>query len=87
MTYTVEVDCVVRRGFPVRVIASIAPAERDVGLPNDYIDDICILTRTGRPTDWLKLTDKEVDEIEQQVWDHAAAARRRDREDYYANRY
>jgi len=49
----------VRRGFPFIVKGNLCPAEPDVGLMEEYFDDVEFLTNRGRPADFLCLTDVE----------------------------
>ena len=46
--YHVETSVTVRRGFPLRARARIAPAEPDVGLPMPYISDLQLTTVLGK---------------------------------------
>lgn len=59
----------VKGGFPVMVTYQVCPAEPDVGIDRSYLTIYDVMTSKGKPAPWLKLTMKDFDDIEQQLWD------------------
>ena len=59
-----------RRGFPLLVAGLVRPAEPDIGIMTEYIDDndLLITTLRGRPANWLWLTPAEMASIIDQIW-------------------
>lgn len=66
--YHVETNVTVRRGFPLRARARIAPAEPDVGLPMPYISDLQLTTLLGKDINFLLLNADELHHVEEQIW-------------------
>lgn len=58
--YDFSVEATVRNGFPVVVFANIHPAEPDVGIMSDYIEDFeVVTTKYGRIPFELSVDDQE----------------------------
>ncbi len=72
--YHVETSVTVRRGFPLRARARIAPAEPDVGLPMPYISDLQLTTLLGKDIGFLRLNADELHRVEEQVWETSVEA-------------
>lgn len=58
-----ELEVTIRGGFPLIVKYRIYPAEPDVGIFGNQIEIDEILTVRGQPADFLKITEKEEEEI------------------------
>ena len=58
-----EAHLTVRRGFPAIFRAKVNPAEPDVGIFSRYVDDYEVLTTKGKPADFLRLTESEIDTL------------------------
>jgi hypothetical protein len=61
--HKVSVETTVRRGFPVIVKGHLCPAEPDVGLMSEGVEDMEVLTLNGKPADFLKLTERELEKL------------------------
>jgi len=79
-SYRYSHDTTVKGGFPVTVWYSLGSAEPDVGIMSDYIDDWCVTTQDGCDCDWLKLSDKQEQELLDEVLN---LNHDRDYDDYY----
>ncbi len=57
-------------GFPVLVEAYTAPAEPDVGIDYDYMDELVVLTTKGKPADFItsKMTPNDWAILEEDAW-------------------
>ena len=62
-------DTTVKGGFPVTVWFTMGSAEPDVGIMSDYIDDWCLTTQDGANCDWLKLTEKQEQDLLNEIYE------------------
>lgn len=58
-------------GFPVIAVGCVKPAERDVGIMSDYLDEVDILSTAYGPVPFLKnrMTDLDWERVECALWD------------------
>jgi hypothetical protein len=65
----VEIETTVCGGFPVLVTANAYPAEPVVGYDRVYLEDIEIITRQGKPAEFMvaKMTPADWDQIEEEL--------------------
>ena len=58
-------------GLPLWASFTVGGAEPDVGIMNNYIEDLCIVDRYGKEAEWAtkKLNRKDWDDVEEQCWD------------------
>lgn len=68
-SYRNSLDTTVKGGFPVTIWYNIGGAEPDVGIMSDYIDDWCLTTQDGANCDWLKLTEKQEQDLLDEVYE------------------
>ena len=61
--YRYRYDTTVKGGFPVTIWYNIGGAEPDVGIMSDYIDDWCVTTQDGSDCEWLRLSDKQEQDL------------------------
>jgi hypothetical protein len=61
-----EREITIRGGFPLRVSYRICPAEPDVGIMGPYVEIDAIRTTRGQSAEFLKFTDADIVEIEEQ---------------------
>lgn len=64
-----SVEAKVRGGFPVLVTGYIHEAEPNVGYTTTWYEIDEVLTTKGRPASFLKLSKKELDDLECDVAD------------------
>lgn len=70
MQHRTTIATTVRSGFPVLVDATFSTSEPDVGeAPGWQLDDYRVLTGTGHPATFLKLSPREHAELEERVVD------------------
>jgi len=67
--FTASVEATTRDGFPVIVKGRVCPPEPDVGLDTQYLDWMEVQTIKGKPADFLKLSERELRELEAKFWD------------------
>ena len=67
-TWSEALDTTVKGGFPVTVWYNVAPSDDSVGL-SACIDDYEITTLNGCSVEWLKLSDKEIENLIERVED------------------
>lgn len=58
-----QIETTVRRGFPVVVTGRFVEAEPDVGFMTAGFEDLTVRTLKGRSADFLRLTERELDEL------------------------
>jgi len=58
-----QIETTVRRGFPVVVTGRFVEAEPDVGFMTAGFEDLAVCTLKGRSADFLRLTERELDEL------------------------
>lgn len=68
-SYRNSLDTTVKGGFPVTIWYNIGGAEPDVGIMSDYIDDWCLTTQDGANCDWLKLTEKQGQDLLDEIYE------------------
>lgn len=67
-TWSESLDTTVKGGFPVTVWYNVAPSDDSVGL-SAGIDDYEITSLKGCSVEWLKLSDKEIENLIERVED------------------
>ena len=67
-TWSEALDTTVKGGFHVTVWYNVAPSDDSVGL-SVGIDDYKITTLNGCSVEWLKLSDKEIENLIERVED------------------
>lgn len=67
-TWSEALDTTVKGGFPVTVWYDVAPSDDSVGL-SAGIDDYEITALNGCSVEWLKLSDKEIENLIERVED------------------
>lgn len=67
-TWSESLDITLKGGFPVTVWYNVAPSDDSVGL-SAGIDDYEITSLKGCPVEWLKLSDKEIENLIERVED------------------
>lgn len=68
----VEIETTVCSGFPVIARGSICGPEDDVGIFHPYVDDIEILTASGKPAPFIikKISAADWARIEEEMLEH-----------------
>lgn len=59
----------VKNGFPILFWYNMMPAEPDVGIMSEYIEDYKISTMNEKPCPWLKVTGDEITKIIQSIYE------------------
>jgi hypothetical protein len=67
--YCYSHDMTVKGGFPVTVWFTIGSAEPDVGIMSEYIYDWCVTTRDGCNCEWLNLTEKQEQDMLEEIYE------------------
>lgn len=64
-------DVTIFNGLPLQCEFSIGPAEPDVGINSEYLDDLVLYDQRGRHADWAenKMTEDDWIEVQAQCWD------------------
>lgn len=64
-SYKNSAEVCTKSGFPVKVWMNIQPADWSVGINREYIDEFVVTTLNGCDVPWLKLTEKEEEDLAQ----------------------